>query len=469
MEHVHLDSMRVSVAPTFTPVKGDGPSCRVAFGQSRVGRGSLSVFDPQRLVWFVPFLVIFSPYVVGPIRLEHVTIYGLLALELWNRNANVGLSPGPWILVGLLILPMGVAALASIVAWTPQFGDSDVFFLLAAADNWTLPAASLALGALWLKRADRSLLLRSFCLATLSALSINVVISIIQRATSVNLEGFLAYFWAAEARFGGWSVGLFASEAGRYSGVFNQPAEAGLAYAIGLFMILYLVWVQPRMWPLLSGAAGFMILGGFIAASKTAMNFAVPVFLVIMLFMIPRVPRLALLLPLSLVTLVAGGFLVSLSLNDIFDRFSYAATFDGFRLTGGRWGEGTFAADLSQSLLERSPLIGLGLEAYGSSSDAELVRLIGQSGALGVMCFAIAFGILIGRLVSNSPRLVAPERWLALAVLLLVLASSLGLPTLSANRAGTIACLVLGLTVAAGVRMFPQGTRDRFHARLMRQ
>ncbi len=416
-------------------------------------------FQPKTLAGVAPILVILGPYVAGPVRIEHLVIYGFLAIGALSRNRFVRLVPGPVVIVSLLVIPLLVSALGTAVLST-EVSFARPTGALAAADNWLLPAATVLLGASWLTIENWDVLLRRVCLSTVIALATNTFITIFQATSSGEADAFLAPFWTSDRNLEGFTVAQSAASGGRFSGVFNQPAEAGIAYSIGLFMCLYLALVLPKKWPYWSTLSGLMVLGGTLATSKILLLFALPVFLVSVMLMLKRLKLFALGLSFPLVAFTLLGERVSWSLDRLGVYFSSYSLFDASGVTAGRWGTGTSSTGTLFQVLEINPLLGLGLNYFGGSSDSEWVRLIGQSGLIGIGCFIAIIFVFVARLMRNATGLSQAARWLAGVLLALVVASSFGLPTLSANKAGAILSMVLSITLC-GTAIALTGKRSK--------
>ena len=105
-----------------------------------------------------------------------------------------------------------------------------------------LPIALMTITWYWTLRAEVAELIGAVAPITVGAMVLNTGISLAQLAAdNVKAFGFLPRFWDTIGSVG--SVAQLAGENGRYTGIFDQPAEAGVAYGVAL---LCLIWLARR-------------------------------------------------------------------------------------------------------------------------------------------------------------------------------------------------------------------------------
>ncbi len=148
-------------------------------------------------------------------------------------------------------------------------------------------------------------LLRLVSWVMVVCLSVNSVLAVISSYTGLDRLPFLARFWTASGS--GESVAELAAGNGRFSGLFNQPAEAGVAYCLAAFCLVYLVS---------AGSAGsratwlpcwvLVMLGGLMTQSKIFMVGGLAITVVLVL--LARRERVV--LALSAVVTVVGAIVV---------------------------------------------------------------------------------------------------------------------------------------------------------------
>jgi len=279
-------------------------------------------------------------------------------------------------------------------------------------------------------------------------MTLAAVISILQvlLPEQAGLRQVLQYFWT-QARDG--SVAELALGNGRYTGIFNQPAEAGIAFGLGLFACIYLIRIGSNYLILKILVLSLLLVGGLLAQSKVFYLVSLSIALVSMV--LGRTKRWRVLgsglaaVAVGSIGLLAAGMSEPLRYTGSFLNGATLGNVSG--LTAGRFGGGGSVDGPLDFVLTNSPFYGLGMTYFGSASDSEWLRIVGGSGLLGLTAFTLVLAILAYRLIRNSTALAEPDRWLAGSVLAMTIIGSFGIPVLSANRAGTLVCLVLAVTL----------------------
>ena len=416
------------------------------------GRGSFlnfqSLTQPTSQIILVSVLA-FGPYVYSGIRTEQIAIYACLgASAVRCRGLRWAFRPSPLPILTPLLFMLIVSAVALINAprWLGQVpGDP-----LAALDNALLPIATISLAALWLLAGDRATLLRNLCISAVSVLTLVSAVAIIQaiQPEQALIHDVLGRFWTPS---GSGSVAELAMGNRRFTGPLNQPAEAGIAFGLGLFASIYLTRCGLKFLFLQGLAFGFLLIGGLLAQSKLFYLVALPIALASMA--LGRTQRLRVI---GSGLIAASVVAVGLMTTGLFEPLGYTRSFLNTTtlgslsgLTAGRFGGSGVVDQPLAYVLTHSPLYGLGLTYFGSQNDSEWLRIVGGSGLLGLMAFIAVLGILAYRLLRNATVLPEPARWLAGSVLAMSIVGSFGIPVLSANRAGTLICLVLALALGA--------------------
>ena len=103
------------------------------------------------------------------------------------------------------------------------------------------------------------------------ASALNGVLAVV--SARQDLSAFLRHFWFSNVSLSADGVAGRAAELGRYSGVFNQPAEAGLMYGVGALVAVYCYRHRPGRLALL---LAFIVLGGLICVSKIFIMIGLP-------------------------------------------------------------------------------------------------------------------------------------------------------------------------------------------------
>ena len=228
----------------------------------------VSTVDKRRRTLLVLLTIsVFGPYVsvAGlPLRFEQMAVYGgcfvALVLIAIKRAAAPKLPRQGWLLVGLVVaLPM--VTLLSVVVRTARGQGHSWLSVIAAVDSQAMPVLVLLLVA-WLARplVPGSPYLTAVARTLVIALSLNAGVILIQIVTGNS--SWLRPFWAPG---GGVTVAELALGNGRYTGVVNQPAEAGLLYGLGLIALMWASrWSGLRI-PIFAVVLAF---GGLASGSK---------------------------------------------------------------------------------------------------------------------------------------------------------------------------------------------------------
>ena len=120
--------------------------------------------------------------------------------------------------------------------------------------------------------------------------------------------------------------------------------------------------------------------------------------------------------------------------------------------TAGRYGAGGSLGPAVSDVLHASPWYGFGAGGLATAYDSLWVQVLVLADVAGVVFAAVALLMLAFRLWCLR-GVTRPAEWrLAGAVLVLAVAASLRLPSLTANRDATLLWLVLGILIAAQPR-----------------
>ncbi|MCT1939225.1 hypothetical protein M3C53_02310 [Micrococcus luteus] len=384
-------------------------------------------------------LAAFGPYVTGSIRTEQLAVYALAPLVLLSLPR---LRPWAWPFLlawgfMLFIASLGVAfPYRGVRLW-------DSGSLLAGADNYLLPL--MVMLAVWTLVSTRATIpaLRTAAGVIGFGAAINGAIAAVSTVTP--LDAILRPFWGAAAA--GSVVAERAATNGRLSGIFNQPAEAGLVYSLAAILV---VWAFSRrrllMYPLLA----LILVGGMLTVSKIFLLVGLPIAGVLLWLTQRGTARLG-------IIVLAAGFLAYLGSSSFFREWSGSDYL--LRLldrpedqtvlefyTAGRWSEGASVLEVIGFILDRSPMVGVGLAGLRVPYDAQWTETMVFGGVLGTLAIVAMLGLLLASFVRIRER---STRLMALAVWALLVGASFGLPALTANRAATLVWVVAGLLVLA--------------------
>lgn len=319
----------------------------------------------------------------------------------------------------------------------------------AGIDNLMLPLAALVVTWWWVSRFPGLNLVRVATKAIVFALSANAALTLLYFGSP---PSWLRMFWASGE---GQTVADRATQLGRYTGIFNQPAEAGIAYSLGLFCLVYVLHTSEAhrrsLYFLVSGT--LLTVGGVVTTSKVFIIGGLP--LVAYLILRNR-RRRANLIALSLVALV--GYLVVRAMGWLpqWDGSAMISRLLGVRgqtflsvFTAGRLGEGGTLGASTASVMENHLGFGVGAQGLAVAYDSAWVEALVVAGAVGTVLLAAVFLALLLRWWSLRGCLPRPEWMLGGAVALLLLGGSLGVPSLTGNRVSTLAWVLLGLLIVS--------------------
>lgn len=413
--------------------------------QSYRGSPLTSWLDKYSVEILLPSLLIiaaFGPYIAGPIRTEQVAGYGIGLLALfaisglraWTASLLI-----PWLWM------IGVALVATFFTYSGVL-PWDRGNLLAGFDNILQPVAVLlGIGLLVPARvAERALQLASKTVVW--ATTINAILAIASSVAPNILTPLLRPFWTAEAS----TVAESAMQMGRYSGIFNQPAEAGVVYSIAAVLA---VWVYSHRAILMYGLVTILTVGGMFSVSKVFLLVGLPVTLGLLWFTRRGVARIWMVL----LVFLLGLFIVSSTFIQDWAGYDYLVrllevpsdqSVIGF-YTAGRWNEGSSMMTVIGSILEVSPLAGVGVAGVLAPYDSQWTEVFVMSGILGAIGVIAVLVVLIVRFVKLQEWNI---RCTAIAFWIILTAGSFGISTLSANRVTTIVWVLIALFMALASR-----------------
>ncbi len=395
-------------------------------------------------------LSVFGPYVAGSARTEQIIVFGLTVWVLvtgWPRIIKAPAGPTPF-LATWCGLYMVIVISTVFRPFDPGFyGSQPPSHVLAA---YLIPVAVIALTWWWSLHTEPATVLRAVAPIVVGGMCANAVVQWAQLVAGNASLGILPRFWDAAPSTG--SVAALAGENGRYTGVFDQPAEAGIASGVALLLLIWLV--RRHVWraPWAIAAAVLVASGGIIGLSKVFLIAAIPAAVLTVLRGSARVRVIVSAAAAAGAAWLAGaaGLLPAWSPGS---RYLAALTHPAGSLTGtytaGRYGAGGTLAPEFADVLHAAPIAGFGAGGLLAAYDSLWQQVFIVAGLLGVILVTGVVVTLAWRLARLRRLLPRPEWQLAAGVLFLGVAASLGIPSLTANRAGTMLWLVLGLLVCA--------------------
>jgi hypothetical protein len=397
----------------------------------------------QRGVFLVTILMFsaFGPYIIKGVRTEQIAIYAAALLMLLRSLYSIRCSRAIYPIVCLWGVYLGVGLLGALV---PPVNESMYArsSIVAGLDNLVLPIAVLVIVlALQTLGAEPLQLLRRIALLTVSLMCLNTLAAIAQyRGVS------WSQWWD-----GGNSVASTAKNAaqlGRFSGLINQPAEAGILYGAALMCALYLWRRKPQRLLL---AIAFLMVGGIMTVSKIFLLIALP--LAVLQIMLSRERRNFYVLAVvglitGLLVVIESGLAPALSgltqLQQVLpgsDGQSAIATF-----TAGRYGSTSSLQSVVDAVTSGPVVFGFGLGGLQVPYDSGFVEALVMSGVLGVACYSLVLAAVYRQW---RRAIVGPERTLLGFLLILLTLASFGVPALTANRVSSVIWLLLASLLLA--------------------
>lgn len=384
----------------------------------------------------------FGPYLAGGLRTDQIFIYGA-------AGAVVILAPWKWLSwrpsrlqINLAAVWVGYALVGVVGSLGAPIGRFLPGSLLAGLDNLLLPLAVMITVWLVVTPARRERALLGACRALVWLAAANGLLAAI--ATRADLSTILRPFWAGDIQTGdGLAVAERAAQLGRFSGVFNQPAEAGLMYGLAGLSAVYVYRDRPRRMYLLLVP---IFVGGVLCVSKVFLIAAAP----LIMWQVWRTAR-------SRIVLVLALGLTSLGLvqSQLFQAWSGGVFLqrlirpgqNGYvdYYTAGRLGRGSSLTGVVSEVLEGSPVSGFGLRGLQVAYDNGWVEALVVAGALGAAAYTVVLMLLL-----LLPRMLSgAERRLAWGIVLTALMASVGVPALTANRSGALLWTIVALLAVA--------------------
>lgn len=408
-------------------------------------------------LWWARILCLsaFGPYVTGSARTEQIVVFGSLGVIMlvgWPLIMQArNFAPAPFVITWSALYAIMLIA----TVWRPIdlsfYGAQPASHGLSAL---LLPLALIIVTWFWTLSADGTDLIGAVAPVIVGAMTVNATVSFAQLTTGkVAVLGFLPHFWGASDDVA--SVAVLAAGDGRFTGIFDQPAEAGIAYGMALFC---LIWLARRQnWkPLLVAACAMMLIaGGAITLSKVFLLGALPLAALTALCIGGhgriRVAAWSAAAAATLWFLAAAGLAPTWSGLTAIRAYTHPAASLVSQYSAGRYGAGGSLGPVVGDVLQSSPWSGFGGGGLNVAYDSLWVEVLVVSGVLGIVLAATMFALMAARWTRLRPVLKRPESHLAGAALALAAGASLGIPSLTANRGATLIWLVIGVLVTGRV------------------
>lgn len=383
-------------------------------------------------------LATFGPYLFGGIRTEQVVIYlvGIATIPALGR-----LSPAgglrfliPW---SLYIIVASLSVLAPSMMVAPR-GPGN---LLAGYDNILPPLLLMLIIWTWVPVTAARSVLNLFGKLLASIMAANGLLAII--ATRIDISSLLRPFWSSSTT--DTTTAQLAEAMGRYGGIFNQPAEAGIAYSLAGIAAIYVWKNRPALLALL---LVLISIGGLICVSKVFVLGGLPVIIIYWMIAQRGGRRLATIFALALVGL---GVLQSGLLGQ-WTGFNYLARLinpdsDGGALafyTAGRLATNSTYSTVISDALGYSPVVGVGAGGWAVPYDGAIPEALVVGGIFGLILYGVVVVGIFTLARKGAPK---PVRQFAFFFAVVVAGGSFGISPLTANRVGTLIWIMAALLV----------------------
>ncbi|TCB96023.1 hypothetical protein E0H26_17880 [Micromonospora zingiberis] len=391
-------------------------------------------------------LAAFGPYIGPGVRTEQVAVVAVAALAFLTRaHLLASIPPLVTLLIALIATYVALAGFASLGDPTAGVGYKPVG-LWAGLDNLLLPIAVLVAGYLVATgTADRARLIRVAAMTLVVLLALNTVAAYLTLLGPSPLDELLPRWWNSSGQT---STAERAATMGRYSGIFNQPAEAGVMYSLGLIAAVYLL----RHRPLRLAAIGIVLaIGGLLTASKIFLLIGLPIALWQTWRGAPWRSRVGSVLALGGVLVVfdyqarqpdspIGGVLLDAWFNPQGRKGSLLSFY-----TASRLGENSTLADAAGLVFDHSPWFGFGLGGIRVAYDSAWVEALVMAGVFGLLLQGAIMAVLVACWLQTRKWADPAAVRFGAGLVMVVVAGSMGLSTLTSNRVTTVVWLLIAL------------------------
>lgn len=460
--------------------------------------GKLGDFTGSRLapLWVsVCIAAVMGPYLVSGLRTEQLAFYGSAVVVVLTQGTALvrTLTPVRWV----LLLWGAYAAVAVVGGLLPVHNNTpwESGSLLAGLDNALLPLATIVTVAHWCATHSMQRLLTAITRVLVVAMSLNAVVALAGCLFGLDSMPWLRRFWAADGT--STYVAELAQQMGRFSGVFNQPAEAGIAYTLAALSLAYLQKRRqvPALWANIAWV--LIVVGGLLTLSKVFVGGLVLALLVVLAYRthvvrtgVVALGTAAVMVGASLAgwfsgwgaSVMAGWYRYSVEAGDsplytiTAGRFGTAGTNGPPSISvpmqpsaggaGGGGGGGSSAApealpptgvgQLLQEIRDEHPVFGVGARGLQVAYDSAWSEALVVGGMVGLALLGLTLLLIVGSSLLRMRRLDGTHGFLLAGVVVLVLAACMGMPALTGNRESTLLWVFVVVLAFAGRAELPE-------------
>jgi len=385
-----------------------------------------------------------GPYLVRPVRTEQLFAYTIFALgaPVFMARLRSVRPPSLLVIIPLLTFLLLWPVAVSVFTVGPEAALDTA--TLARIDNFFLPIAVLVgmsgLSNRW-SRSDTDRALLAFSTTWLLALALHALLVVVHVGL-VDLSPVFQPFLGASLQGESRILWERAADAGRFTGIFSSPFEAGLCYSLAFLLTIGRVSADRRIptWELM--ALALVLVGGVLTLSKAFVLVGLP--LALLLGVPPAIGAMArrgrvirglsIGAGVALVVLLPIGRLLTQWVGWTKLRRLVQLIFSDQALrvaSGGRFsseGTGTVQRRAAEVLADQ-PLTGLGIHVHETADNAYFEYLL-----VGGLPEAAVFVILLISLAYLFSRVDRQYRRLGIFLAFFLFLASSGAPVIVKNR-----------------------------------
>lgn len=398
----------------------------------------------------------FGPYLLPHfgLRLDHVVVYGLFFVFLCAALLSdfpVWLNPT----LVVIIMSLGAAIIWTTVATVfgeyPQISRNRD---LASFVRFSQPMAVVAVMAFVTQGVPKSELSNSLRLVSMTIcvfMNFNAVLAACQLFWDTSPVA--QYFLRSLGEPTVWEV---TASQGRYSGIFDQPIQNGLAYSMALISWVYFVNHSRSFWPWV--LFPLLVVGGTVGASKVFLFAGLPTAILYLLFR--GKSRLGTYFQ-ALVGLVAAAVVLDLILGEWVGMSFFSNLIDpSLRdsdplglLTGGRFGTEGWILGQFAEIWGSDLLCGRG---FGTAEilDNGYLEFFWQGGLVGLILYILIIATIawagIRGFVENEEH-----GFLVIILCTMMIGAGFGGPVLTLNRSSILVWVFMSLAIVLATSTEP--------------
>lgn len=396
-------------------------------------------------------ILAFGPYIVGPIRIEHIYLYSLFIISMFRiaitKNKYFLIKPN-FLFIILMILYIFWIITVTIL----QNNFNNIIQIVAELESYILPIIVIIVTTTFFKY-DKSNVDIKICKifsTFILMLSINSVIAIISML--VNDISFLQMFHTGNIHNGSVSVAYKSFTMGRYTGIFNQPLESGVTYSLGLISWVY-IYGNKKNKIIDYINLMMLIIGGVLSVSKMFIIGGIPISILYYIstsnFEFKIKPFKILLIPIMILPCI---FILNKwnGLNYFFRLFNLKYIYNEgiFNiLTGGRFGsQNATLTSKFKLILNESPVYGFGL-ASSNGFDNAYLQYLHQGGIIGLIIYLMLILVIVWIGIELVKLNLIKDAKLIGCIVLIILILGIGGPIITLNRFSSIIWMILSVLV----------------------